>query len=255
MIEFNYPAEKKWQKEGQILTFNSYRDRVRLYPLFFIYLKKIEICGGNHLENIIMNELPPEFSLDFKNENHSTSSLQYYQKADIFRKIKISYERSSENTKDIIHLNKKFPGIYKFEIEYLGKVVSDGLIRDIFPYETSNEIRIGKRDFSPTELMKYPISVLPFRYSNLIKQLIPNTSIVTNNKSIVYEIILNEEPKKMSASVKCGDITDKNELFSDYYDPKKITLNIIFTEFGLHNCLIWINGNVQCFFHILYSED
>ena len=255
MIEFNYPAEKKWQKEGQILTFNSFRDRVRLYPLFFRYLNKIEICDGNHLENIIMNELPPEFSLDFKGENHLIFSLQYYQKAHIFRKINISYESSSENTKDIIHLNKKFPGLYKFQFEYLGKVVSDGLIRDIFPYESSHEIRMGKRDFSPIELMKYPISVLPFRYSNLIKQLIPNTSIVTKDKSIVYQIILNEEPKKMSASVKCGDITAKHELLSDYFDPKKITLNIIFTEFGLYNCLIWVNGNVQYFFHILYSED
>ena len=32
MIEFNFPFDTKWQEEGKIITFGSFRNRLRLYP-------------------------------------------------------------------------------------------------------------------------------------------------------------------------------------------------------------------------------
>ena len=155
----------------------------------------------------------------------------------------------------IYNYYEKKPGLFKFEVlSLINEAIADGIIKNAFPYKFQSGVTIGQRDFNPLELSKYPVCVVPYRFGELIKDMIPGSSIVTSNQSILYTIILEEPTNKISASVKCGDVNANVSIYKDYNKEDKIYMNINFSEIGLYDCLIWVNHEAQLFFNILYKN-
>ena len=256
MIEFNYPFDAKWQEEGKIITFGSFRNRFRLYPLYFkLGIESIELNYGNGLENINSDQSDTVLTITFKNEVNKNISVLFYQKADIFRMSKSTTVHYFRGKSIIYNYYEKKPGLFKFEVlSLINEAIADGIIKNAFPYKFQSGVTIGQRDFNPLELSKYPVCVVPYRFGELIKDMIPGSSIVTSNQSILYTIILEEPTNKISASVKCGDVNANVSIYKDYNKEDKIYMNINFSEIGLYDCLIWVNHEAQLFFNILYKN-
>jgi hypothetical protein len=89
MIEFNFPFDTKWQEEDKIITFQSFRNRLRLYPLYFkLGIESIQLNHGDQLENINLDESDTKLTITFKNEVNKNISILFYQLADVFRLAK-----------------------------------------------------------------------------------------------------------------------------------------------------------------------
>ena len=156
----------------------------------------------------------------------------------------------------IYNYSEKKPGLFKFEVTSLiNETIADGIIKNVFPYNFQKKLNMRQRDFKPLELSKYPVCVVPFRYGELIKDMIPCSSIVTCNRSIVYTILLKEPTDNISASLKYGDVKANVSLSSDYFKNDNYYINIVFSEIGFYDCIIWVNHKAQLFFNILYTND
>jgi len=107
----------------------------------------------------------------------------------------------------------------------------------------------------PLELLKYPVCVIPYRYGDLIKGMIPITSIVTSNDSITYKILLKEPTDVINASVECGDVEAEVSLLKDYSKDDVYFMVINFSEIGFYDCIIWVKKEAQLFFNILYTKN
>ena len=93
IINFNFPLEEKWQEKENVITFDDFRNQIRLYSAFFkIHLEKISIFNKNTLEVEISEDTPPIWSLIFEEEIDNNISLKYYQMVDVFRKINDPYK-------------------------------------------------------------------------------------------------------------------------------------------------------------------
>jgi hypothetical protein len=258
MIEFNFPFDTKWQEEDKIITFQSFRNRLRLYPLYFkLGIESIQLNHGDQLENINLDESDTKLTITFKNEVNKNISILFYQFADVFRLAKNNTTSHSFRGKSFIYdYSDNKPGLFKFEVSSAGvETIADGIIKNVFLYYYQKEMTMGQRDFNPLELSKYPVCVVPYRYGELIKEMIPCSSIVTCNKSIMYQILLKEPSDSVSASVKCGDVKAKVSLYSDYNNNDKYYMDIKFSEIGFYNCIIWVNSRAQVFFNILYTNN
>jgi len=116
MIEFNFPFDTKGKEEGKIINFESFRNRLRLYPLYFKFcIENIKLNYGDGLGNINSDESETEFTITFKIEIKKNVKVLFYQKADVFRMINYipsPYYRG----KSIIYKYYKKPGLFKFEV-------------------------------------------------------------------------------------------------------------------------------------------
>ena len=255
MIEFNFPFDTKFQEEDKIITFDSFRNRLRLYPLYFkLDIENIELNYGNGLENINSDQSDTVLKITFKNEVNKEISALFYQKADIFRMSKSTTSHHFREKSIIYNYSEKNPGLFKFEVlSSINGAIADGIIKNAFPYKLQKEITNGKRDFKPDELSNYPVCVIPYRFGELIEDMIPYSSLVTNDKFISYKIILKEPPDNISASVKRGNIEANVILPPDYFKDNVYYMNILFSKYGFYDCTIWVNNEKQLFFNILYD--
>jgi len=257
MIEFNFPFDIKWQEEGKAITFDSFRNRLRLYPLYFkLDIENIELNYGNGLENINSDQSDTVLTITFKNEVNKGISALFYQKADKFRVTQSATSHYFRGKSVIYNHSEKKPGLFKFEVlSSINETIADGIINNVFPYKFQKAMTIGQRDFKPLELSKYPVCVVPYRFGELLEDMIPGSSIVTCNESIVYTILLKEPADSISALVECGDVKANATLYKDYFKDDKYCLNIVFSEIGFYDCYIWVNHKAQVFFNILYTND
>ena len=255
MIEFNFPFDSKWQEEGKIITFCSFRNRLRLYPLYFkLGIENIKLNFGDGLENINSDQTETELTITFKNEVNKNLSVLFFQKADIYRMTRSTNSHYFRDKSVIYNFFEKRPGLFKFKVlTLIHEEIADGIIKNAFPYKLQGERHIGVRDFKPLELLQYPVCVIPYRYGDLIDNMIPGSSVVTYNKSIMYKIILKEPTKIISASVVCGDVKAKLTISLDYFKEDECYINIDFSEKGFYDCMIWVNHEAQLFFNILYT--
>lgn len=256
MIEFNFPFDPKWQEEGKIIDFGSFRNRLRLYPLYFkLGIENIKLNFGDGLENINSDQSEEELTVTFKNEVNKNISVLFFQKADTYRMTRSTNSHFFRGKSVIYNFFEKRPGLFKFKVlTLIHEAIADGIIKNAFSYKLQGGGHIGVRDFKPLELLQYPVCVIPYRYGDLIKNMIPGSSLVTYNKSIMYQIILEEPTKNISASVKCGDVKAKLTLSFDYVKEDVCYINIEFSEIGFYDCMIWVNNEAQLFFNILYTE-
>ena len=114
IINFNFPSEDKWQEKENIITFDDFRNQIRLYSAFFkSNLEKIAIFNQNALEVEINDEYPAIWSLHFKEEIDEDISLKIYQMADKFRRINDPYKKMYKGNENIFFLTKKKRGLFK----------------------------------------------------------------------------------------------------------------------------------------------
>ena len=254
IINFNFPLEEKWQEKDNIITFDKFRNQIRLYSNFFkLHLEKIDIFEKNELEVEINYSVPARWNLYFKDKINNRISLKLYQFADKFRRIHDPYDEEPEGNLNTFVLKKKKRGLFKFELHKYEVNVADGFIRDVSPYKLP-ELRMGQRMFTTDELRKYPVCLNPFLLGDLIKGLVPSLSVVALDDTVTYRVMLSEPNQKVAAIVKCGDYNA--ELFGsyEYYEQKEYFLTIKFHHFGFYNCTIWIADKPQIFFNILYAD-
>ena len=254
IINFNFPLEEKWQEKENVITFDDFRNQIRLYSAFFkIHLEKISIFNKNTLEVEISEDTPPIWSLIFEEEIDNNISLKYYQMVDVFRKINDPYKSAYKGNERVFFLTKKKRGLFKYEFEKFDIKIADGFIRDVTPYKLT-QITIGQRTFTLSEFRKYPVCLIPFVFGDLIKGINPAHSVVTLDNKIVYRFLLYQPDQKVAAEVKCGDIKAEVNGYYEYYDHKQYFLEIKFNHFGFYNCIVWVEDKAQIFFNILYAE-
>jgi len=114
MIEFNFPFDSKWQEEGKIIDFWSFRNRLRLYALYFkLDIENIELNYEDGLEDADKYQIETELTITFKNEVNKNISILFYKKGqddDVFRMY--------ENT--ISHCFREKSIIYNYSAEKYG---------------------------------------------------------------------------------------------------------------------------------------
>jgi len=127
------------------------------------------------------------------------------------------------------------------------------------PYKFLKEITMGERYFNSLELDNYHVLVVPNRYGNMIKKIIPGVSLVTCNQSIEYKIILkldDDDPFwSISATVRCKAIYAKASFSPDYFKKDIYYMKIVFPEIGLYDVLIKVDGSPQILFNVLYTNN
>jgi len=116
MIKFNFPFGTKWQEEGEIITFGSFRNRLRLFPLYFkLGIVNIELICGQGLEIINLDESKLELTITFKNEVNKNLHELFYQKADVFRMTKSTTLHYFRGKSVIYNYSEIKPGLFKFD--------------------------------------------------------------------------------------------------------------------------------------------
>ena len=255
IINFNFPLEEKWQEKDKIISFDKFRNQIRLYSNFFkLHLEKIEIFEKNELEVEINNTVAACWRLHFKDKINNRVSLKLYQYADKFRRIHDYYDEIPDGNVNSFYLAKKKRGLFKYELHKYEVNIADGFIRDVSPYKL-NEIRMGQRMFTTAELRKYPVCLNPFLLGDFIKGLEPFLSVVCLDNKITYKIKLSEPNQKVAAIVKCGNYEAELCGSYEYFEQKEYFLEITFHHFGFYNCTIWIADKPQVFLNILYTDN